>query len=233
MSKKIKGLISILISILLLMYFENFMYQLISIICININSYSSVVQIIINIVIKLIMCFCIYLVYKKDLRSRRRTNDNLLKALLVFIVSLVSIVIGMYLFNYVIDFIGDIFNIEVIENSFYNIFNKQLNLDLIIKIISDYMIVPFLYCTVIILSVDKLIRGTNTGIILSGVVASIIHTVTLSGTLGYVIVNSLNIFLLFSIFMYIYKKGYSIYFIICLYSFYLISSAFILSYLGV
>ena len=232
MNKKLSGLIGIILSILLLMYFEEYTYKIIGILGINIYNYSNIVQVILNIIIKLIMCFLIYIIYKKDFKSRRRTNDNLIKNLLVFVVSLVSIVIGMYLFNYVINFIGDIFNISIIENSFYNIFNKTLDINLIIKIITDYIITPFLYCSVIILSVDKLVRSTNTSIIMSGVIASIIYSGHLNGTLGFVIVNSLNMFLLFSIFMYIYKKNYSIYFVITLYSFYLISNVFILNYLG-
>lgn len=232
MNKKLSGLIGIILSILLLMYFEEYTYKIIGILGINIYNYSNIVQVIINVILKLIMCFLIYIIYKKDFKSRRRTNDNLIKNLLVFVVSLVSIVIGMYLFNYVINFIGDIFNISIIENSFYNIFNKTLDINLIIKIITDYIITPFLYCSVIILSVDKLVRSTNTSIIMSGVIASIIYSGHLNGTLGFVIVNSLNMFLLFAIFMYIYKKNYSIYFVITLYSFYLISNVFILNYLG-
>ena len=232
MKKKLCGLIGIVSSILVLMYFETTIYKVINIIGINIFNYSNIVQMSINIAIKLLMCFTIFLIYKKDFKSRSRSNENLIKVLLHFIIILLSVVIGMYLFNYVIEFLGDIFNINLLKYDFYNIFNKKLDIYLIITIISDYIIVPFLYCSVIILSIDKLFKRTNTCILLTGVLASIINAVSLSGTLGFVIINSLNIFLLFSIFMFIYKKHYNIYFIICLYSFYLISSNFIISYLG-
>ena len=68
------------------------------------------------------MCFIIYIIFKRDHRSRR-TKDNLIRTIFVFIVSLIAVVIGMYLFSYAVNFIGDIFNIEVLEMSFYNIFN--------------------------------------------------------------------------------------------------------------
>ena len=101
-----------------------------------------------------------------------------------------------------------------------------------IKIINDYIINPYLYCTIIILSADKLTRRTDTCIVLSGLLASIIYALSLSGTLGFVIINSLNMFLLFGILAFIYKKHFSIYFVITLYSFYLISNIFILNYIG-
>ena len=39
--------------------------------------------------------------------------------------------------NYVILYIGDLFNIEILSTEFYNIFDKQLNFSLIIRIIID------------------------------------------------------------------------------------------------
>ena len=120
----------------------------------------------------------------------------------------------------------------MLENNFYNIFDKNLNFELVVKIISDYIVIPYLYCSIIILSVDKFARRTDTCIILSGVLASVIHALTLSGTLGFVIVNSLSMFVLFGILAFIYRKRFSIYFIIALYSFYLISNVFVLNYIG-
>lgn len=231
MNKKLSGLFGILLSIIVVVYFENFAYKILNLIGVNINDYSYIIRLIISIVIKLIMCFIIYIIFKRDHKSRR-TKDNIIKTIFIFIVSLFSVVIGMYLFSYVVNFIGDIFNIEVLENNFYNIFNKKLDFSLIIKIVNDYIINPYLYCTIIILSADKLTRRTDTCVVLSGLLASIIYALSLSGTLGFVIVNSLNMFLLFSILAFIYKKHFSIYFVITLYSFYLISNIFILNYIG-
>lgn len=231
MNKKLSGILGIILSIVVLVYFEGFAYKLLGLIGLNISNYSNTVKIVIDLIIKLIMCFIVYIIYKKDFRSRRG-NDNIFKTLLVFIVSLVSIVVGMYLFSYVVNFIGDIFSVKVLDTNFYNIFDKKLDFALVVKIISDYIINPYLYCSIIILSVDKFAKRTNTCIILSGLLASIIHALSLSGTLGFVIVNSLSMFLLFGILAFIYRKHFSIYFIISLYSFYLISNIFILNYIG-
>lgn len=231
MKKKLSGLLNIILSIIVVVYFESLAYKILNLIGININNYSNIIRMIINLLIKLIMCFIIYIIFKREHRGRRG-NDNLIKTIFVFVICLISVVVGMYLFGYVVNFIGDIFNIEVIESNFYNIFNKRLNFALIIKIINDYVINPYLYCTIIILSADKLTRRTDTCIVLSGLLASIIYALSLSGTLGFVIINSLNMFLLFSILTFIYKKHFSIYFIITLYGFYLISNMFILNYIG-
>lgn len=232
MKKKLSGILGIIISIVVLVYFETFVYKVINMIGINMSNYSSMIKLIIDLFIKGIMCFIIYYIYKKDLKNRRRCNDNILKVLLVFVVSLLSIVMGMYLFSYVVKYIADIFNVSVLEQEFYNIFNSSVNINIVIKIIVDYIMMPFLYCGVVLLSVDRLANRNNTVIILSGVLAGIINALTLSGTLAFVIVNSLNIFLLFSILAFIYKKQNSIYFVITLYSFYLMSNIFILNYIG-
>ena len=231
MNKKLTGLLGILLSIIVVVYFEEFAYKILNLIGINIKNFSNIVRLVINISIKLVMCFIIYIIFKRDHRSRRN-KDNLIKTGFVFLVCLLSLVIGMYLFGYVVNFIGDIFNIEVLENNFYNIFNKKLDFSLIVKIINDYILNPYLYCTIIILSADKLTRRTDTCVVLSGLLASIIYALSLSGTLGFVIVNSLNMFLLFAILAFIYKKHFSIHFVITLYSFYLISNIFILNYIG-
>ena len=132
------------------------------------------------------MCFVVYLLFKKDFR-RNREMGNIFKNLLLFIVYLFVIVGILYLFKYVVNFIADIFDVKVT-----NIFKETFNFNLIVKIIIDYLIIPFLYCSIIMLSIDKLCRNDATFIILTGFLASIIHALTLSGTLGFVIVNSLE-----------------------------------------
>lgn len=231
MKKKIIGVLSTILSICILLYSESFIYKLISIIGINLDNYSNLVNIIINAIIKLIMCFVIYLIYKKDFK-KRYSSYNIIKRILLFIIYLVLLVVVMCTSKYIIDFIGDIFSVTIIEKEFYNIFDKTLNINLIIKIISDYLIVPFLYCTIILLGTEKLCKHRETFIIFSGLIASIIYAFSLNGTLIYVIINSLYSFILFAILAFIYKKENSLWMIILLYSFYLISNNIIINYLG-
>lgn len=231
MNKKIVGLIGIILASLVLIYFESTFYKVIGVIGINLSNYSNLIRNIIDLVVKLIMCFLIYFIYKKDFRKRHSSN-NIFKTLLFFIIYLIALVLGMHLFKYVINFIGDIFSTNIIEISFYNIFNKTLNFSLISKIIIDYIFIPYLYCSVILLSADKLCRRNDIFYILSGILASIIYSFSLSGTLLYVIINSLYIFILFILLSIIYKRVNNIWFIILLYGFYLMSNSLIINYLG-
>lgn len=232
MNKKVKGLIGIILSLIVLIFFEEYFYKIIGVLGINISSYSNIIQLIINIFVKFIMCFLIYFIYKKDLK-KKSGKFNIIKNILIFIVSLIVLTLVMYLFNkYVVAFIGDVFNINIIYSEFYNIFNKTINLELIIKIVNDYIIVPYLYCSVIILSADKLCSRNDTYILLSGLFALIVNALIIRGTVGYAIINSLSIFLIFCILAFLNRKENSIWFSIILYSLYLICNVFIMNYFG-
>ena len=228
MNKKLTGIIGTLI---ILIYFESTMYKIINIVGIDLNSFSTLVNIIVNLVIKVLMCLLIYFIYKKDLK-KRYSNNNLIRDGLFLVIYLICLVLIMYIFRYVISFIGDIFDISIIKEEYYNIFNKTLNVSLVIKIISDYLIIPFLYCSIILLGCNKLCKHNNTFILFSGLIASIVYAFTISGTLGYVIINSLYMFVLFGILAFIYKRENSIWMSILLYGLYLISNNIIINYLG-
>ena len=106
-----------MLSIFIIIYFESTIYKIINVVGINLNSFSNLVQIIINIVIKILLCFLIYLIYKKNFK-KRYSNFNLIRGSLFFLIYLVILVISMYVFKYIISFIGDIFNISIIEEEF-------------------------------------------------------------------------------------------------------------------
>lgn len=231
MNKKLSGVLGMALSILLLVYFETYAYKLLSLLHINIYNYSSIVRMIIDTVIKLIMCFIIYLLYKKDFKHNRRDN-NIFKNILIMIVLVIGSVFIMYLFDYIINYLGDIFNVSIVKKSFYNIFDKKIDINLVVRIIKDYIITPFIYCSVILLSVDKICRRNDTFILISSLLASICYALTLSGTLTYVIINSLSTFILFIILSIVYKKSNNIYFSIILYALYLMCNVIILKYIG-
>ena len=231
MNKKLVGFIGIVLSILFLVYFESFFYKALVFFGININDYSELTRIIINIVMRIIMCIIIYFIYKKDFR-RTRSHNNIFKMILIFIIGVIGLTIINYLFSYVVNYLKDIFNVKLISNNFYNIFNKQIDVNLLLKILSDYIITPFIYTSIVILSVDKLTRRTDTFLLLSGLLASIIYALTLSGTLAFIIINSLSIFIIFIVLSFIYDRFKSIWLVILIYSFYLISNVIILNYLG-
>lgn len=231
MNKKLGGIIGIILSLAILIYFESFTYKVINLAGMNISNFSSLTQIIINIIIKFIMCYIIYIIYKKDLK-KRSSKDNIFKNIIKLLIYVIILTTIMYLFRYVVEFLGDIFNINTINQEFYNIFDKTLDIDLVIKIISDYILSPYLYCVIILLSVDKFCKRNDTFIVFSGILASVVYAFSLNGTLGYVILNSLSTCLLFSLLAFMYKKQNSIWFSMGVYSFYLILNVTITNYLG-
>ena len=232
MSRKLKGILGIIFSIIILIFTEGYIYQFISMLGINISSYSNIIQLIINLVIKFVVCILISMIFKKELR-KKKDSFNLIKSILVFAISLIALVLIMFVFNkYVVTFIGDIFNIGIRYDDFYNIFNKNINLELIIKIIKDYIMIPYLYCTVIILSSNKLCDRNNTFRLLSGLIALLVNALIIRGTVGYAIINSLSMFLMFYILAFLYRKENNIWFSIILYSLYLILNVFIMNYFG-
>ena len=232
MSRKLKGILGIIFSIIILIFTEGYIYQFISMLGINISSYSNIIQLIIHLVIKFVVCILISMIFKKELR-KKKDSFNLIKSILVFAISLIALVLIMFVFNkYVVTFIGDIFNIGIRYDDFYNIFNKNINLELIIKIIKDYIMIPYLYCTVIILSSNKLCDRNNTFRLLSGLIALLVNALIIRGTVGYAIINSLSMFLMFYILAFLYRKENNIWFSIILYSLYLILNVFIMNYFG-
>ena len=231
MSKKLSGLISSICSIILLLFFDVVIYKLINFAGININNYSQTIINIISLVLKLILCIIIYFIYKKEFKRNRRSN-NVFKMLLILFFLVILLTFLMYGINYIIEYVASIFKVEIISNDFYNIFNKKIDFNIAIKIISDYIITPYLYVSVIILSMNKITRRNDIFILFSGLLASIIYSLSLNGTLLFLIFNSINIFVLYGIFAFCYRKFNSIWFVIALYSFYLVSSVLILNYFG-
>ena len=231
MSKKFIKILKAFASIFLLIVFEIYFYKILSIIGININDYSNYTKSIIDLVAKLVLSIIIYFIYKKDFHNRRSSN-NVFKMILILFISVIGLTFIMYLLSYVINYLGDLFKINIISHEYYNILDKKIDKDLLINLTSNYILTPFLYTSIIILGVDKLIRRNDIYILLSGILASIIYSFKLNGTLLYSIINSLDIFIIFILLSMFYKKFNSIWFTIFLYSLYLISNGIILNYLG-
>lgn len=231
MNKKLAGIIGIILSILFLVYFNDIFYKLLIVLNIDINSYSILTKSIIDLIIKLCMCFIIYLIYKKDFKHSRKSN-NIFKSILFMLIYLIVLILGVYLFGYIINYLGNLFNVSIIDNVYYNIFNKKIDIYLIIKIINDYVLIPFIYSSLVILSVDKLCRRNDIFILLCGLLGGICYALTLHGTFIYTLLNSLNTFIIYCVLAMAYRKNNSIYFSIILYGLYLVSYGVILNYLG-
>ena len=231
MNKKIGTILKLLISILILLFFEIGVFKVFDLTRVDVNKFSNTVINIIKVSIKLVMSIIIYFLYKKDFH-KRKTNKNIFKNIILLIISLIIITVIMSLFDYITTYLCDVFKINKLNITTYNIFNKKINLDLIINFFSDYVFIPFIYISTIILGVSKVIKRSDIYILLSGLVALILYGLNLDGTVLFIILNSLNVFLLFGILAFLYKRFNNIWYIITLYSLYLLSGNIIINYLG-
>ena len=230
MNEKLSGLLGIIL-LAILVYFNTVLYKVLGFIGIDINSISTFYLNIIILVFRLILSIVVFFIFKKDLK-RPRSSNNVFKMIIILLVSVTLLSIIMYLLNFIIGFIADIFNVQLIDSAFYNIFDKSIDLNLIIKIISDYILIPFLYTTTIILSIDKLVRRNDIFILISGLTSGIAYAISLNGTLSFAIINSLSTIIIFSALAFIYKRFNSIWLVVFIYSFYLLTYNIILSVLG-
>ena len=231
MNKKFSSLLYIVISLLIIAFFEPTIYKILKLINIEVSSLSTIIQLIISISIKVIMAIIIFILNKKDLKRLKR-NNNVFHMILYLVVGLVGMTLITYFSNYLFKQLSDIFGTKYITYDFYNIFNKKIDIYLILRIINDYILYPYLYVSVVLLVADKITRRTDTFILFSGILAGVIYALSLNGTIIFLIINSLTIFIIFLLIAFLYKKVGSIWFSILLYSFYLITYLFILEYLG-
>ena len=79
MNKKISAIIGIVLSITILIYFEDLVYIGLDKIGVNVSNLNSLLKTIINISIKLFMCFFVYFVYKKDLKRKYSQGRSFLQ----------------------------------------------------------------------------------------------------------------------------------------------------------
>ena len=231
MGKKFKDLLIVLITILLVLFFQKYVYYFINLIGINVNNLNDTINYLINFGIKLILSIIIFFLNKsKFIRVRR--NKNILVRLLILFVSLIAITFLMYGLKYVVKYIADIFKVELLVDNYYDIFHQKLTIDLLINIVSYYLLTPFICVSAIILSSERLNSKTRYYIILSGILSLVVYGYGMSGSLLFILINLLKTVILYCILSIIYKKVDSIWATIALYSLYLISYLEILKYFG-
>ena len=231
MSKKIGEILKLIISIILLLFFDIACYKLFNLVGVNINSFSNFVKSIIDLVIKLVISIILFILYKKDLK-KRRVNNNILKNILLSVISVFVIAIFIALYDYILTYLCNTFKVDKYIMEQLNIFNKTISIDLILVIIKNYILIPFIYIITIVLGLSKIIRNDNSYILLTGILASILYSLSLNGTILFLVLNSSSIFLLFCLLAFLYKKFNNIWYIVFIYILYLLSNNIIISYLG-
>ncbi len=217
------NLIRLLLSFIILLFSEEYFYKFLSLFKINISKTFT------SIILYIIISFFIYLIYKPELKSefkkfKRKLMSNMVYAFVAFLIIFVTMLVS----NYILSVIAKSFYISYNSISFYNIFNKPFNLDLIIEILKNIILIPYLKVTIFDLGVNRLFSYSGS-IFASGLAAALYNAYLIKGTIGYMIVNSSLTFILFMLLALIYRKNNNIVTSIVTYSIYMLLASVLYS----
>ena len=217
------NLIRLLLSFIILLFSEEYFYKFLSLFKINISKTFT------SIILYIIISFFIYLIYKPELKSefkkfKRKLMSNMVYAFVAFLIIFVIMLVS----NYILSVIAKSFYISYNSISFYNIFNKPFNLDLIIEILKNIILIPYLKVTIFDLGVNRLFSYSGS-IFASGLAAALYNAYLIKGTIGYMIVNSSLTFILFMLLALIYRKNNNIVTSIVTYSIYMLLASVLYS----
>jgi len=217
------NLIRLLLSFIILLFSEEHFYKFLSLFKINISKTFT------SIILYIIISFFIYLIYKPELKSefkkfKRKLMSNMVYAFVAFLIIFVTMLVS----NYILSVIAKSFYISYNSISFYNIFNKPFNLDLIIEILKNIILIPYLKVTIFDLGVNRLFSYSGS-IFASGLAAALYNAYLIKGTIGYMIVNSSLTFILFMLLALIYRKNNNIVTSIVTYSIYMLLASVLYS----
>lgn len=217
------NLIRLLLSFIILLFSEEYFYKFLSLFKINISKTFT------SIILYVLISFFIYLIYKPELKSefkkfKRKFMSNMVYAFIAFLIIFVT----MLVCNYILSVIAKSFYINYNGISFYNIFNKPFNLDLILEFLKNIILIPYLKVTIFDLGVNRLFSYSGS-IFASGLAAALYNAYLIKGSIGYMIVNSSLTFILFMLLALIYRKNNNIVTSIVTYSIYILLASVLYS----
>lgn len=217
------NLIRLLLSFIILLFSEEYFYKFLSLFKINISKTFT------SIILYILISFFIYLIYKPELKSefkkfKRKFMSNIVYAFVAFLIIFVTMLVS----NYILSVIAKSFYINYNGISFYNIFNKPFNLDLILEFLKNIILIPYLKVTIFDLGVNRLFSYSGS-IFASGLAAALYNAYLIKGSIGYMIVNSSLTFILFMLLALIYRKNNNIVTSIVTYSIYILLASVLYS----
>ena len=217
------NLIRLLLSFIILLFSEEYFYKFLSLFKINISKTFT------SIILYVLISFFIYLIYKPELKSefkkfKRKFMSNIVYAFVAFLIIFVTMLVS----NYILSVIAKSFYINYNGISFYNIFNKPFNLDLILEFLKNIILIPYLKVTIFDLGINRLYSYSGS-IFASGLAAALYNAYLIKGSIGYMIVNSSLKFILFMLLALIYRKNNNIVTSIVTYSIYILLASVLYS----
>ena len=216
--------IKIILSILIVLFIEEYFFKVLGLIGIELSNNTFV-----RLIIYLLEMVLIYIIYNGELKSAFSKYQNKFGSNLLYtIISYIVIFIAMMITNYIIKLIATNIKMDYTGLNFVNIFNESFDFNLFVKLIVDMVIIPFVKVTIFVLGINNLVQGKASALI-SGLSYALYEGFLIGGSVGYVFINVIDEFILFILLSYIYKKNGNIAFSILSFIFYELFSSLIMA----
>lgn len=202
------NLIRLLFVIVIFLCGESYSEKLFVYFNLDFANYASYVKEIVYFVIYLIEFIIIYFLYRREInaaisRFKRKFSSNILQCIMKFmILFLIMIVV-----NYLCSVVAKSFYLNYFEIKYIPIFNRTLNLDLVLTFLKFIIIIPMIKVIIFTLGVNEIITKNKLGIITSGLFYALYTAYFLDGSLSNVIINVFPAFILFIFLTYNYQKN--------------------------
>lgn len=231
MKDKIIYFLEFIVSLILLVFFQDYALNVVNNFGIDLSGYSSDVIKIVLFLIQVLLCIILYYIYKGSIKSRgREFKTNLLKNLLYSLLILAIMIVVMNIFNYFITYIANMFKVTIVEKEYFNVLSKDLSLNYVLDLFKYACLMPFSYCLVYILGSERLFKGNGVKIIMSGLIWAVIESFNYGPTILSCVFNALPTFILGVFLSYIYSRNKNICYPIVVYALYLVFSPLLMGY---
>ena len=216
--------IKIVLSILIVLFIEEYFFKVLGLIGVELSNNTFV-----RLIIYLLEMVLIYIIYNAEIKSAFSKYQNKFGSNLLYtIISYIVIFIAMMITNYIIKLIATNIKMDYTGLNFINIFNESFDFNLFVKLIVDMIIIPFVKVTIFVLRINNLVQGKASAFI-SGLTYALYEGFLIGGSVSYVFINVIDDFILFMLLSYIYKKNSNIAFSILTFIFYELFSSIIVT----
>jgi len=230
---KIIFFLEFIVSLVFLMFFQDYFVNVLNNFGINLNQFSDLMFLLIMFGIQIILCIILYFIYKGNIKQHGHSFKNhFLKNLLYSLLILAVMTVVMSIANYFIKYVANMFKVSVDNNINFNVLQKNISINYLINLLRYAFLVPFSYTIVYILGVERLFRKSGIKIIMSGLIWAVITSINYIPSLINMFFNSLSTFILGMFLAYIYSRNKNIWYPIVIYGLYLLFAPLLIGYLG-
>ena len=208
MRKTLMGLFKMLLVLVIMLYAEQYCTAFLTWLGLDLKLLTPLWQEVIILIIYGLILACVYIFYRADLandwsRFKRNWFPNLLMAIVFFAI----ITIVVWVVSYLSEVGANALKVKFMGLNHLNVFREPLSLQVVIFIIKNIIIIPFIYCTVYILGIYEIFKSEKMSVVGSGLIAAIVASLSIKGSLLMIAINVIPYFTLYFGLAYIYRKN--------------------------